>query len=221
MKYLPIEEVVSNAMLSLGCEDSRDKIIFRQWAYIAMRQIGCSYLDIEIACPEVCDLSFRKPTNLISTIEVSLADVSGRSINYKYIHNRGLLPMDEATSLSLGYGMIMLSEDDDFYHLSSNATCITAAEIKYYSLPVDENGDPKVPERDLLTVMSFIEFMYIKRKRIMSPNLVSGGDLTLFRDLWQRELMKAKGRNKMPSIHQAREIARGWMSMINKAIFKN
>lgn len=219
-RFLTIEEVVENVMLSIDGVDSRDKVVFRQWVYIAMRQIGFSDLSIDTECVEVCDLSFRKPDNLVSTIEVSLSD-GLNPIRYKYVQNQGLLCIDETAVMNLGFGRIILSEDADFYHLSSNGSTVVQADIKFYGLPVNEDGELVIPERDLFSIMSFVEFMYIKRKRISNPREISNSDLSEFKDMWLRELMKAKGRNKMPSIHQASAIAKMWMSMIQKPNFKN
>ncbi len=219
-RFLDVREVVENAMWSLDNTNSRDRVVFRQWAYVAMRQIGFSFLNIKEECVPVCGLSFEKPCDLVSTIEISLVDNIGSPVKYRYISNRGLLPIDESFNVHPNSTVIM-SEDANYYYLSSNASTVVQAQLKYYGLPINEEGMPLIPEIHLLAVMSFIEFMFIKRKRASTPKLISGQDMSEFRDIWQRELMKAKGKNKMPSIHQSKHILKDWMTLINKAMYKD
>lgn len=219
-RFIDVRAVVENAMISLDDTNSRDRVIFRQWAYIAMREIGFSKVNIVEKCVPICNLSFEKPCDLVSTIEVSLKDSSGFSIRYTYLPNKGLLPVDDAL-VSSYTNRIFMSEDADFYYLSSNANDIVEAQIKYYALPLNDEGFPLIPEVHLLAIMSFIEFMYIKRKRASAPRSVSGQDMAEFKDAWTRERGKARGRNKMPSIHEAQHVFKNWCTLINRFSFKN
>jgi hypothetical protein len=207
-QYISQDEAVSHAMEALGAEDTRDRLIFKEWIYRAERNIGYSALDIKIKCEAVSDLCFDKPCNLAQVIDINLYNSSGNCVIFHFKAGK-LFPGEVSVSSPL-----ILSEGDYQFNLSSNGVSITKAEIKYYAFPIDDEGNILIPDKHLDAVVSFCEYMWIKRQRNLYRDKIPMSELQYYDDRWLRLKADAKGKTKMPSLLNANSIMRRWMTLV-------
>lgn len=207
MKFTPIEEVVASCYSILSGAKREHRPLIRFWIWLAEKQIGCAKPNQETCEEDVADLAVRKPSNHLKTIDLSLVDNSGRDVVYNY---RGYKKRIHDKSPSNNPQSIDVYEDEFSIFLSSNAESIDRVKIRYWAYPIDENCDPLIPEEHIYAIMQFVRMMfYIKEDRAESK-------IGEAKTEWKIQAAKARASNKMPDIPEAREIMKGWMSMLPK-----
>lgn len=231
-QLISFDEIIAEAFERVGTEDSRDELIFRNWIYRALRWIGPNMVNIKTECLEVCDLSIKKPCDYWSAIDMNLLDDQGHVFYYQYTEN-GFLESEQRNPHShsgIGAGLyvrknrsIKVGEDSYCFNLSSIAKelSISKAEIKYYALDLDNNGDPMVQEGNVEAVYAYIEFMYLKRMRnkTRGTRQVPQSEVKDAEDRYMRYKAMVNGSMRMPSPLAAEVMTRKWVSRIPN--FKN
>jgi len=207
-QFLNIAEVVANSISILPNPTDAEKIIFRQWIYIAQRDMGFPAMDVRQADITPHDLSVRKPDDFSSAIDVALFLTDGSEVASSY-QGAGKKIHKEFRS---GAVTVQISETPTYFHLESTGASVTCFTLKYYGLPIDDDGMPKIPERCNLAIMMFVKWMWSVR------NNESIGIREQNRRDWISEAAKQRSKNKMPSMLQGEQIVKSWMSMIDKAI---
>jgi hypothetical protein len=209
LTFITADEAVSQAMLSLGSEDTRDRLIFKEWIYRAERQIGYNALSLKTACVDVNDFTFDKPCDMAQVIDIELYDSSGTLSTAYEFRGSGFFPSENSLSRN-----VVMKESDFEFVISSNATNVSRAEIKYYAFPIDEDKNILIPEIHLEAVIAFCEFMYIKRERNLHRDEIPMSEVQYNEDRWHRMKADAKGKTKMPSILNAKDIMKRWMTLV-------
>lgn len=218
MRYLTSDEITALAMSVLEEATDAHRLIFKSWIYFAVREIGVIKEDIKVCTLPVKELSFKKPQDLIRVENVVLLDENGGQVSFKYqtgskrikeqvefggSEGRRAIPhQDSGTRVDLG-------EDRYFFHLGSNGDKVKKAKIRYYAAPIDENGDPLVPEPASQAVIMYIRYMWAMRKDNNQARIDTAYNMYL------RERDRAIGRLNTPSQMQGEQIATEWLSMIN------
>ena len=98
--------------------------------------------------------------------------------------------------------------------LSSNGEEISQVEIRYYALPVDDEGLPFVRERIKEAVISYCEYLWMKRERNRRRKEIPMSEVDWFKNTWEINKRTAKGRNKMVNSVEAESILRRWVTTI-------
>ena len=110
--------------------------------------------------------------------------------------------------------VLYVSEEDTKFELSSNATGVTDVEIRYYSLPIDDEGLPFVREDLKEAIISFCEYLWIKRQRNRRRKEIPMSEVDWFKNNWEIQKRTAKGRSKMINPVQAESILRRWVTTL-------
>ena len=229
---ITMEELIAESFARLDLEDSRDELIFRNWIYRALRWIGQSMTDIKTECIPVCDLSIKKPCDYWSGIDMNLLGPNNQIYHYQFTEN-GFLQSEEGrngqgdflgTNSSLsGARTIHVGEDSFCFNLSSTAekTGICKAELKYFALQKDENGDPLIKEDIVEAIHAYIEWQYFKRgrNRTRGTRKFPHSEVESARITWQNYKAMVQGNLKMPSPQAAEVMLRKWVTGIPD--FKN
>lgn len=203
-----LDEVAAEAMEVAGISDSRDIPIIKHWIHRAVLDIGVFSTDIAHDLIPVIGFEIKKPCGFVSLIEVDVYDNNGALLPTFY--NRDGFNSEDGLSTST----IVIAEGPFSLLLSTDAVDAAKAELKYYRVPTDENGDILVLDGLVDACISYIEYMYARRdtgkSRKYNPGLLVGYDT-----LWQRKKVQARSRHKMPSEKQFATVASRWRSMIN------
>jgi hypothetical protein len=186
--FMTVDEVVANARTLLDSNvDGVTEAFLRQWAYLAQRQIGVTKENIKTEEIPVEELSIRKPDDFVLGQDMGLYTAAGSEVTYVYEKRGGRVrgPKYEYSHA------IQVSEENHYYHLSSSATAIACAKLRYYALPIDPTtGDPLIPERHLFATMMFIRYMVAMRN--------NEREQSQYRQEWEKEAARARSKNILP-----------------------
>lgn len=218
--FVTLEEVVANSATLILDTDPKHRNILRQWTYIGERQLGFSGLHLKPAQVQVDNLTIKKPSDYAVGVDLALFDANDNEYRYhfqgnrKRIHNEWALTSN-ATSLGFHQDRaeIGVSEDPYFFYLDSTGESVTYANLNYYSYPVDEDGDMLIPEHHMFALMNFNYWMWERRKKDNQSSIAQA------KQDWLMEQIKAKTKNKVPSMLEGKDIARFHNSMINKIFY--
>lgn len=211
--YIPLNEVTAEAMSILKSADSTDRLLARQWAYRALQKIGPFRGAVTNCKIDAKALSIKKPDDFQHpAIDLALYDHKGHEIPFIF-KGRGKRVHDKDNSLRPN--MVHVSEDEYFFHLSSDADLVSYAKLRYFSIPKDSEGQLLIPEDYVLAIVFFIRYMYSMRQNDNQSEIEAN------QVRWFRERREARGRAKMPSMLEAEHIAKSWMSVINTFNYDN
>lgn len=215
--FVTMDQVVANSATLIQDTDPKNRNIFKQWTYLAERQLGFSGEHVAAKKIYIDNLTIKKPLEYAVGIDLAIFDASDQEYKYhfrgwnKRIHNESsLVYAGTNSSLSASVYEIGISEDPFYFYLDSTGSNISYANLKYYSYPIDERGDMLIPEHHLYAIMQFNYWMWQKRK---GDNQAAIG---MAKDDWKSARVEAKANNKIPSMLEGRDIARMHNSMIDK-----
>jgi hypothetical protein len=209
---ISMEELIASIYTRLDSIDTRDEMVFRDWIWDAIKEIGVGSLDVVTECLPVENLRICKPCYFGSVLEMNLLDATNGTVYFQFTGTGA------KESEALNYTLV--SETDDAFHLSSagSACVVTSAEVSFYRLPIDENENPLVREDDKLAIICYVEYQFWKRernrKRGKARSEMPMSEIDFYNRQWVIELGKVKGRKKMVSPLHAETIMRKWMTLI-------
>lgn len=208
-----VEEVVAEIFSRLELSDTRDEAVFYNWIFSALRELGSSSLDITSECIKPVDLCIPKPCNYGGLVQLILSDDKG---SVPFVFTNTGAKTDRGDYYQNIDRVIYVSEEDNRFVLSSNAKGVENVEIRYYALPVDDEGLPFVRENLKEAVIAFCEFLWIKRQRNRRRKEIPMSEVDWFKNQWEISKRTAKGRNKMINPVEAESILRKWVSTIGQ-----
>lgn len=215
-RFATLDEVTAGAVLVCPGANDHDRVKFRYWVYEALKHIGPTGHWVKNCKLTPKNRSFKKPDDLASTVSVALYDSSNSELQFEYFHEgAGRVHADRQYTHQIGsqqttYFRPTLSEDAYYFHLDSNSNDVAYMMLRYYAMPIDANKQLLVPEDSMLACQMFCRFMW---------SLAKGdnqSEIELSRDTWFRERDRVYGNNKMPSVFQAHQFAKKYLSLLNQ-----
>jgi len=207
-RYISVDQVASQAMLAIGLPDDSFRNIFREWIYIGQRQIGV-YSTINVVEEEknIKDFKFEIPCNMVRPIWVRIKN--GSTCMFPLYKSNGFCGGENSA-----HQAITIEQFTNHFSISSNALGYDKAEIKYYAIPIGEDGLPLIPEYNELALVAFCDLMYITRQRRREPQKVAMGDVQMAEARWRELKTNVKSYHKLPSELQFSEVARKWNTLL-------
>lgn len=230
-RTIPVDEVIAEACTILKHVTEQEKIFMRQWAYTAMREIGSFNLNIKVT-PQLFleDWSVKKPDDLLRTNDIALYGSDGSEIVHTFKgYASGNIDADEESvsgrihqdirNLSRdGRTAVAITESENYFNVEEfNGTDSSGVYmfIRYYALPLDNNGLPKIPDFATLAIIFYIRAMWAMRDNSNQNYIESSWNM------WKIQRAKAEGRGKTPDMIEGKAIVKTINSMIQKAIVHN
>lgn len=213
-RSITVEEVITQALLLFPEQDSRDEMVFTEWAWQALRDIGPSKVDTFEVCLEVCDLQFEKPCGFIADIDINLLDENKNILDFEHTMSPTL--SSDKYDTHFRSKEIKLSEGKDYYNLSDTdaSRSVKYLNMIYYGYPLDENDNMLIEENMEEAIIRYIEWMWTRRERRRDrDNIPMSEERSMFQD-WINTKKKVKAQIKMPSPAEADTIFRKWVSAI-------
>lgn len=213
--YLSIDEVISTIDASLDNEDTRYHRFYKNWIWRAMQQIGVDKTDIKTVCHDVINFSFDKPCDMVYPIAIDLLDNENNATIYVYKGTDWMKAdvRDPSTIQDLVYSPVFLGENKTCYFISTNSEHVKKAQIKYYSYPVDENGEYLVPSSYIEAIIAYIKLEIVDQK-LHKGDKTAVSLLGFKRDNWMYELRQARQNRKTLDMLTGSAISKAWMSKI-------
>lgn len=207
-RFVDIDEVIATASTLIKGMTDEERLLAKQWVWMAMRKIGPSSDSILTVDIDVVDKTIAIPDDCISNgiIDLALYDSNGNQLKHRF-HKGG----DKKTNLKeyTEGSRVDIYQDDSFIHISDSNYDIVTCRMKYYAFPLDDCGFPKIHEHHMFPVIMFIRWMMGIRNNPASPFELSTAERN-----WRESLDVAKSRNKAVSVLNAQEIARTWSSLM-------
>lgn len=199
-----LNQVVSNAMISLGSENDSDKILFYEWANDCLRSMGFVDLNIStftgtISDPTATsggtlDISSISPRAMyINNISVSSGGTSliyptfdsnywGNTNNISTPSQTTTATVTRATSPSTPVSPV----SDILYFFGLPGTGWTNGSVSYYSMPVDAYGSPLIQETFISPIVAYIDYRLARRNQSSSQGSVTSQDVNLLYQIYDR-----------------------------------
>lgn len=226
-RTIPVDEVIAEACTLLKGVTQQEKIFMRQWAYTALRKIGFTKINIEVSDKlYLSDWSVRKPDNLVKTNDLALFDSSGSEVMHSFKgyasgninageNVTGRIHQDIRNTTS---NYIGITESENYFNVEEFTTTDPDSvyiKIRYYAIPVDLDGLPKIPEHATLAIIMYIRAMWAMRDNS------NQSAIQIAWHMWKEERAAAEGRGKTPDMLEGKEIAKTINSMIQKVDIHN
>ena len=108
---------------------------------------------------------------------------------------------------------VAITESENYFNVESFSDNIIEdifLIVRYYAIPVDEEGLPKIPEYCTLAIIMYIRAMWAIRDNTNQSHI------QLSWQMWKEERASAEGRGKTPDMIEGKAIAETLNSMIQK-----
>lgn len=205
-----VKTVVATASSVLPNVSDEEKILMRDWVYLAMREVGPTSVDrvTDHRIP-VNDFVVPKPSDCMYIEDIAFLTADLGEIRY-VIDGKGEALHDKSNAI---WNYVHVSDSSDYFTLSNNAGNVKWCKMTYLALPLDENGFPKVPDRAVLAVVMFLRAMWYMRQ---GKEAIGSGLLVE----WNKLKIRARASMKTPAKLTHAEFAKAWLSMIDKSLDK-
>ena len=202
-QYATIDEVVALAASQLKDITRADRRLMRGWAWRAIEQIGpVEWLSKLVKLTDIENLSVRKPDDWLATKAIALFS-NDTEIQHIYTSSKKTHQHDNATSAA-----VYVNEDANFIYMDSTASNVDCVHLEYYTIPIDENGEPLIPRVYLTPIESYLLFLYWRKT---SQNM---GMIGMLKNDWLMQRRNARAKMKMPNMQLGKEIMTQWTTMI-------
>jgi|DEB19_MinimDraft_3_1074340.scaffolds.fasta_scaffold06391_3 hypothetical protein len=204
-----LNQVVSNAMISLGSENDSDKVLFYEWANDCLRSMGFVDLNIStftgtISDPTAVtggslDISSISPKAMyINNISVSSGGTSliYPTFNSNYWGNTNNISAPSQTTTatvtrSTSPSTPVSPVSDFLYFFGLPGSGWTTGSVSYYSMPVDEYGSPLIQETFISPIVAYIDYRLARRNQSSNQGSVTSQDVNLLYQIYDKEKNQA------------------------------
>lgn len=206
-RYIDIEEVIATAATFLPEISDEVSLMMRQWVWMAMRDIGPNYNDIDTINISLQGGTAEKPADLTGNIiDMAVYSEAGVEIPHKYNYNADKMHEDDRRNRST----VSVYEDENYIHVSDYHIVPDYVRIRYFKMPLDDCGLPKIPENHLNSVVAYLLYCYHMR---MQKDFAMIG---FSKNQWLDERAKIRSKNKSISGVRVKSILKEWMTHIPK-----
>jgi hypothetical protein len=216
MRYVTIYEAVANAMIALGLEQDEYRNIFTDWAYEATRSIGVSEVNLKSAEITITSGLAAVPSDMAYLSQIAVK--KNGTEDYAY-------PMFDTSywpSIPNGDQAYML--DENYYvNIQGNNFVISSditdagfnrLVIQYWGYPIDNEGNPLIPEYYGRAATAYIEFMHTKRLRSRNRQEVPMSEVDYLERRWLRLKLDAVSQRNQPSKPEIEAAILQWSTML-------
>lgn len=195
-----LNNVISNAMISLGAENDSQRVIFYEWGNDCLRSMG--FVDLN-------------KTTFYGTITTATPSLSISGIASMYINNiSAQIPSGTITYPAFDSNY-WGNTDNRLEGLTYNASYTVTREItatddrlvftsgmvndgydtigvEYYKMPVDTSGSPLIQESFISPIVAYIDYRFAKWRQVSDKSSnVSSQDIQLLYQVYEKEKNQA------------------------------
>lgn len=173
MALVDFNEVVSEAMLTLGIADESAETMVRTFIWRGLQKLGMSEDTIEVCRIDAKNYLLKKPKNMKQFIEIALFDVNDDFIPHIFhAGNKRIYPNLETYSYTVTddednqttYSVpIDLSENQTSFVIGSNGSSVNYAYVRYYASPIDANGNPVIREEEVEALTLYARYRWSQK----------------------------------------------------------
>lgn len=215
--YTSLDEVTALAQTVIKDSDDKMRNLYKSWVWEATLNLGISDDEIKVAELYPNNFTAKLPPDCRYIIEVSCFDKSGTQLPHQYRGGNRRIYADTrmiVTGTTNGdpnsFIPVDISNDRYNIHLGTNGQNVGTIIIRYFSYPLDENGQPLIREEDKMACVFFVRYMDALR-RDDNRSKIQQDEIA-----WFREADRARARKKMTSVtpDKARTMMRSLQSLV-------
>lgn len=221
IKYNSLSETIKLVKSTLGQMTEAEEALLPQWCWECMPFLGIADDEVEVCVLKPKNLMAPKPENFRILIDLSLhsEDVTkSEPTAYNtlpHVFRAGKKRVNqlieypkELDANGAVADLIDVSEDRKHIILGSNGTGVQSIVVRYFSYPLDEQGQPMIRQDDKMAIVAFCQFMWAMRQG------TNQSAITNFYNMWRQQADHAVGRSKTIHHEQAKTLMRRWVSLI-------
>lgn len=216
MRYISIYEAVANAMIALGLEQDEYRNIFTEWAYEATRSIGVSEVNLKSVEINISNGLAAIPNDMAYPSQIALRKAGTNQYVYPRFDTsywRSIPQNDQVYKLNENY-IVNIQGSNFVFSTDVTSDGFNVFVLEYWAFPIDQDGNPLIPEYYGRAATSYIEFMHIKRLRSRDRQAVPMSEVDWMERRWLRMKLDAVTQRNTPSKPEIEEAINQWATML-------
>lgn len=212
-----LNEVISSACLALGMEENdRYKVVFYDWAYQALTEIGLSTVNIKtstgsISTGNTCAI----PDDCIHIDSIAIRKGASGDVAYPIFDSNYWSDVSDDDQMHYDQDYVVSRQGNNLIFsdtVSNNG--FTVVLFRYYAIPIAADTSPIIPEYYMRPIMCYIEYMHVKAQRHKDRNAVPLSELQLFYQQWLSLKADAISRRNTASKPEIDAAIASWITML-------
>jgi hypothetical protein len=211
-----IDQVISNAMIALGMENDRYRVIFYEWAFQGLRDIGLTTISLTTSTGTITTgNTFSIPTNCVYIDSIAVKNSTAGNVAYPMFDSNywSSVPDDDQTTYDKDY-VVSKQGSDLVFSTTVRGNSYDQVIIRYYGMPVDSSGVPLIPEYYLRAIVAYIEYMFVKRERYRKRNEIPMSEIQTLYQQWVTLKADAMSKRNQPQKPEIEAAIATWLTML-------
>jgi hypothetical protein len=211
-----IDQVISNAMIALGMENDRYRVIFYEWAFQGLRDIGLTTISLTTSTGTITTgNTFPIPTNCVYIDSIAVKNSTAGTVAYPMFDSNywSSVPDDDQTTYDKDY-VVSKQGSDLVFSTTIRGNSYDQVIIRYYGMPVDSDGVPLIPEYYLRAIVAYIEYMFVKRERYRKRNEIPMSEIQVLYQQWVTLKADAMSKRNQPQKPEIEAAIATWLTML-------
>lgn len=175
MDFITSKELIANVKDDFGImSGSWDRRLMR-WAYEAVSRIGWGRIYIKNARLKIKDFVVELPSDCVAPKVILLVDQQGNCVEPLILDN---LSCCEGNVDNCNPTYTVSQQLDKLCFSSNVIPKFKEVSLEYYSLLVDEQGNPLIPRLLIDAVYDYINYRYVDKQRKQGRNMLNNNPIT-------------------------------------------
>lgn len=230
---LNINEVISNIQVDMGQSTPSKTAIIKRWCYEAVREIGVGFMELKTKTYDNISTNILKPSDFVAAAHIYLVTDDDKCVTPTRTKGLNLYGNTPFNFNKYGYRHSMLQspgweigEGLNSFTISSDAADnFSKLILVYYATPIDEEGNPLVPEFAMEACLARCMWKDSARDRarFRSPgsdsrgNAVPLSEVQFYRQEYYTQVGIARGEMNSPSVQEVFELGEAIMFGVTNA----
>lgn len=218
--WVTLDRAISLAQSELGMDGDEYRHLMREWAKVAMDQIGLFHISRQTKTIEVsAGGRFNKPCGFIAPLSIQLRGLDGSTefpsgcITPTFDPWIGGCTTCENTTARGTCATVRVTEAKDFFQVQPKPTS-GYMDLIYWAYMTDSEGRMLIPRYAYDAISAHIQWKAMKvRQRREGYRMIPRGDVEAARRDWLLACRAAKGRKNTPNPAQMPTVAGSWLMM--------
>lgn len=213
-RYISLAEVASTAYIALGLEQAEYNSIFYEWAYQATRAIGLTQVELKTETIVITSGMATPPAGMVRPNNIAIAKSTTGEVNYPFFDSN--FWKDVPSNDQVRDNSYVVNFQGDVFVFSSAVTdnAYDRMILEYWGLPVDDAGEPLIPEYYQRAVTAYIEYMYLKRARNRNRQEIPMSEVQIADAKWKELKLDAVVQRNQPSKPEIDAALAMWQTML-------
>lgn len=218
MQYYSLDEVVAEAMLIVKDKD-KYQLPARQWVYSALIYHGSADDEIDVCEITVKNLLAKKPDACRQILELACYNSAGELLPHTFRGGKKrIYPNQNAIATVINedgetvtyWESVDVSEDRFNIILGTNGTDVAKIKLRFYSYPLDNQGQPLIRDDEKQSCIYFVRF------QIALLQDDNQSKIQLDEQRWKLEADRVRAGKKVSSMNgeKRKAISRNWMKLL-------